>query len=140
MTLRVDLLVPEGEIWAGQADRVVAKTLEGDIGILTGHTPVLGILAQGSLVRILPEDGQAADGWVQAAVGDGFLSVADDQVSILARQAQLGTDVDTAAVRSELESARSEAAAADPESAEAARVRYLSALLRAAGDDRPLDS
>ena len=53
MTLHVTLVVPEGEIWAGPADRVIAKTLDGDIGVLTGHTPVLGILAQGSLVRIL---------------------------------------------------------------------------------------
>jgi F-type H+-transporting ATPase subunit epsilon len=134
MTLRVNLVVPEGEVWGGSADLVIAKTLEGDIGVLTGHTPVLGILAQGSLVRIRPEEGAAAGEWVQAAVGDGFLSVADDQVSILARQAMLGSDVDVSAVRSELESARSDPEAADAESAAAAQVRYLTALLRAAGE------
>ena len=58
MTLHVALVVPEGEIWAGDAQRVIAKTLDGDVGVLTGHTPVLGILAEGSVVRILPEDGQ----------------------------------------------------------------------------------
>ena len=62
MTLRVELVAPEGEIWAGDAQRVIAKTLDGDIGILTGHTPVLGILAEGSIVRILPEDDQAGGG------------------------------------------------------------------------------
>ncbi|MGN6679204.1 MAG: F0F1 ATP synthase subunit epsilon, partial [Streptosporangiaceae bacterium] len=36
------LVVPEGQVWAGNAERVVAKTLDGDIGVLTGHTPVLG--------------------------------------------------------------------------------------------------
>ena len=72
---------------------MIAKTLDGDIGVLTGHTPVLGILAEGSVVRILPEDGQG-DGEVIAAIGGGFFSVADDRVSILARQAQLGRDVD----------------------------------------------
>ena len=37
---------------------VIAKTLDGDIGVLTGHTPVLGILAEGSVVRIMPEGGR----------------------------------------------------------------------------------
>ena len=32
---------------------VIAKTLDGDLGVMTGHSPVLGILAEGSLVRIL---------------------------------------------------------------------------------------
>ena len=52
MSLNVALVAPEGEIWTGAARQVIAKTLDGDIGILTGHTPVLGILAEGSLVRI----------------------------------------------------------------------------------------
>jgi len=133
VTLHVKLVVPEGEVWAGDADRVVAKTLDGDIGLLTGHTPVLGILAPGSLVRILPEGASSAQGWVQAAVGGGFLSVADDKVSILAREAALGADVDKSAVRSALDSAA--AAASAEQGNEAARVAYLTAQLRAAGED-----
>ena len=129
MSLRVKLVVPEGEVWAGTADRVVAKTLDGDIGILGGHTPVLGILAPGSVVRILPEN-SAAGGWINAAVGDGFLSVADNRVSILARQATLGSDVDKAAARAALESTLG--AAQGGESAEAG---YLRAQLRAAGEE-----
>jgi F-type H+-transporting ATPase subunit epsilon len=130
VTLRVALVVPEGEIWAGDAQRVIAKTLDGDIGVLTGHTPVLGILAEGSVVRILPEDGQGADGEVLAAIGGGFLSVADDRVSVLARQAQLGADVDRAGTQASLDSAL-EAAGPGEETAD---IRYFRALLRAAGD------
>ena len=135
MTLHVTLVVPEGELWAGDADRVIAKTLDGDIGVLTGHTPVLGILATGSLVRILPgETGSASgSGWIEAAVAGGFLSVADDRVAILARQALLGADVDKSAVRSALDSARSETGGTDADDAEA-RVAYLEAQLRAAGE------
>ncbi len=138
MTLRVELVVPEGEIWAGQAGMVIAKTLDGDIGVLTGHTPVLGILAEGSLVRIRPEgspDAAAGDGGeVVAAVNGGFFSVADDRVSILAREAQLAEEVDTKAARAALDEAleRAEASAGGDE--EPADVRYLRALLRAAGD------
>ena len=138
MTLRVELVVPEGEIWAGSAQMVIAKTLDGDIGVLTGHTPVLGILAEGSLVRIMPEgrpDAEAAGaGEVVAAVNGGFFSVADDWVSILAREAQLGGEVDTRAARAALDEAvqRAEGAAGGEE--EPADVRYFRALLRAAGD------
>jgi F-type H+-transporting ATPase subunit epsilon len=45
VTLSVELVVPDGEIWAGTAELVVAKTLDGDIGVLTNHAPVIGILA-----------------------------------------------------------------------------------------------
>ena len=136
MSLRVAVVVPDGEIWAGTARMVIAKTLEGDLGVLTSHPPVLGILAEGSVVRILdPEttgdNGQAsAGGELIAAVSSGFFSVADDRVSILARNAELGGNVDTAAARAELE-ASADAAAGGEEPAEAS---YARARLRAAGE------
>ena len=133
MTLHVTLVVPEGEIWAGNADLVIAKTLDGDIGLLTGHTPVLGILAAGSVVRIQP-DRSGADGWVTAAVAGGFLSVADDKVSILARRAVLGGDVDPRAARAELDEAIA-AATAGGEGDDSAEVRYQRAKLLAAGHE-----
>ena len=133
MTLHVELVVPEGEVWAGDAERVIAKTLDGDIGVLTGHTPVLGILAEGSVVRILPEGDAAADGELAVAVHGGFLSIAGDRVSILAHRAQLGSEVDPPAVREALDSA--DEAEAQPAGDEgSADVRYLRAQLRAAGD------
>jgi F-type H+-transporting ATPase subunit epsilon len=135
VTLRVMLVVPEGQVWSGNADRVIAKTLDGDIGVLTGHTPVLGILTAGSVVRILPEGAGGSD-WIQAAVGGGFLSVADDNVSILAREASLGADVNKSAIRSELDSAGGEPGDGEDErAARVARVAYLTAQLRAAGEE-----
>jgi F-type H+-transporting ATPase subunit epsilon len=137
MTLRVELVVPEGEIWAGRAEMVIAKTLDGDIGVLTGHTPVLGILAEGSLVRIRPEaspDAAAGGGEVVAAVNGGFFSVADDRVSVLAREAQLGGEVDARAARAALDEAVQHAEASAGGGEESADVRYFRALLRAAGD------
>jgi F-type H+-transporting ATPase subunit epsilon len=106
--------------------------------VLTGHAPVLGILAEGSLVRILPEDeNTAATGSeVLAAVGGGFLAIADDRVSILARQAELGEQVDKAAARAALEAAlgEAEASGAIHGAVEPAAVRYARALLRATGE------
>ena len=123
----MSLVVPEGEVWAGPAGMVIAKTQDGDIGVLTGHSPVLGILAEGSLVEILSDDADP----VRAAVSGGFLSVADDRVSILAAQARLAQEVDREEARRELDAALSETAAGPEEPAEA---KYARALLRAAGD------
>jgi F-type H+-transporting ATPase subunit epsilon len=136
VTLQVELAVPEGELWAGPAALVIAKTLDGDIGVLTGHSPVLGILAEGSMVRIRTEsaDEAASGDEVVAAVSGGFFSVADDRVSILARQAQLGGEVDTSAARAALDEALQQAEGAASGSEEPADVRYFRALLRAAGE------
>jgi F-type H+-transporting ATPase subunit epsilon len=128
VTLHVELVVPEGELWAGSAEMVIAKTLDGDIGVLSGHSPVLGILVAGSLVRIRPEDSAASE--VTAAVGGGFFSIADDRVSILAREAQLGSEVDAAAAQAALDSALEAAGPAQGE--ESDDVRYYRAQLRAA--------
>ena len=136
MTVRVALVAPDGEIWSGLARMVIAKTLDGDLGILTGHPPVVGILADASLVRILDvEDGPAeGQGEVRAAVSSGFLSVADDRVSILVRQAELGSQVELAAARARLDSAIAEAGQLPPGEQETLDVKYSRALLRAAGD------
>ena len=136
MTLHVEVVVADRELWAGEANMVIAKTLEGDIGILTGHPPVLGILVEGSLVRVLdPEggsDGAEAGREVTAAVSGGFLSVTDDQISLLAVDAQLGSEVDTSAARSSLDAALSEAGSAPGE--EPDEAKYARAQLRAAGE------
>ena len=136
MTVRVELGAPDGEIWSGMARMVIAKTLDGDLGVLAGHPPVIGILADGSLVRILDvEDGEAEGrGEVRAAVSSGFLSVTDDRVSILVREAELGFQVEVGAARARLDSALSEAEQLPSGEQETLEVRYSRALLRAAGD------
>jgi F-type H+-transporting ATPase subunit epsilon len=135
VTLHVELLMPDRSLWSGEAGMVIAKTIDGDIGILTGHSPVFGILSPGSLVRIQPEAGgdDQSGAEVRAAVRDGFLSVTNDRVSILASVGQLADDVEVSAAQSDLESASAEAgsAAATEESVE---VRYARARLRAAGE------
>ena len=134
MTLQVELVVPDGELWSGNARMVIAKTLDGDIGILGSHPSVLGILVPGSVVEIRdPENGEGGqDSTVRAAVLSGFLSVHDDRVSILAREATLGSQVDRATVQSELDAALSEGGPGGDE--ESAEVKYSRALLRASGD------
>ena len=125
MTLHVALVVPDRELWSGEASMVIAKTTEGDIGVLTGRAPVFGILAEGSLVEIVNDETR-----VRAAVSGGFLSVADNEVSILAAQAQLGPEVNADEAQRELDTALAEAGTGPEEPADA---KYARALLRAAG-------
>jgi len=125
VSLRVALVVPDRELWSGEASTVIVKTTEGDIGILIGHSPVFGIVAEASIAEIIGDEGT-----VRAAVSGGFLSVADDQVSILAGQAQLGGEVDVEQVRQEIAAALAEAM---PGADDSPAVRYAKARLRAAG-------
>jgi F-type H+-transporting ATPase subunit epsilon len=133
VTLHVELLMPDRSLWSGEAGLVIAKTIDGDIGVQTGHSPVFGILSPGSVVRIreVPGDDNPGD-VVRAAVRDGFLSVTGNRVSILASDGELATDVDVTTVKADLDAATLEvgSAAAD----ESAEVRYARARLRAAGE------
>ena len=133
MTLSVELVKPEGELWAGNAEMVIARTLDGEIGLLTNHAPLIGILYEGSMVQIRPDDHTQPD--VFAAISGGFLSVANNRVSILARDAVLGSQVDTAATQTALTDALAELAQ-PPGPEEPANVRYYRALLDAAEQTR----
>ena len=121
--LQVELVAADRTVWSGQATMVVAKTAEGDIGVLRNHMPVLSLLVDG-VVEIDPVDGER----IFAAVDGGFLSVANNRVSILSEYAALSHEIDVAAARSELEAAQ-----ADSESDGAAeRVKRAEARIRAA--------
>ena len=82
--LQVSLVSADAEVWTGEATLVVAKTVEGEIGIMAGHEPVLAILAEGQ-VRITRTDGSK----VLANAQDGFLSIEGDQLTIVAGNAAL---------------------------------------------------
>lgn len=82
--LNVSVVSAEREIWAGQASQVIAKTTEGEIGILGGHEPMLALLAQGE-VRVTAADGEK----IKVDAEGGFLSVDHDVVTIVAGKAAL---------------------------------------------------
>lgn len=84
MALSVTLVSAEAEVWSGEASLVVAKTVEGEIGFMTGHEPVLAILAEGQ-VRITETSGSK----VIANAEDGFLSMEGDVLTIVAGNATL---------------------------------------------------
>jgi F-type H+-transporting ATPase subunit epsilon len=119
--LHVELVSVESEVWSGEATQVVARTTEGEIGVLPGHAPLLGQLADGGTVRIFEVGG----GEVVAAVHGGFLSITDEGVTVLAEVAELGPDIDTTRAKAALERARGEQ--------DVAAQRRAESRLRAAG-------
>jgi F-type H+-transporting ATPase subunit epsilon len=82
--LKVSVVSADNEVWSGVAKQVIARTTEGEIGILPGHEPLLAILGDGE-VRVTSIDGAT----VRANAADGFLSVENDTVTIVARNAGL---------------------------------------------------
>ena len=117
----------EKELWSGQANFVSARTVEGDIGLLPGHQPMIAALDEAGVVRIDPTDGEP----FHAAVFGGFLSVTAESVTILAEQAELASEVDVAEAREELQ--RAEGGESDDAEVKAAAERAR-ARLRAAGE------
>jgi len=79
VALTVELVSPEKRVWSGEAQMVSARTLEGDLGILTDHAPLLGVLVDG-VVSIKETNGEIKE----FNVTGGFLSVSNNRVSILA--------------------------------------------------------
>ena len=78
MSLNVELVSPTQRVWSGEATSVSARTIDGDLGILTGHTSLFGVLVDG-VVSITSVDGSTTD----FNVSGGFLSVSNNRVSIL---------------------------------------------------------
>jgi F-type H+-transporting ATPase subunit epsilon len=82
--IHVDVVAVEESVWSGDADMVIARTVEGELGILHGHMPLLGQLAEPSQVRIKQSSGQD----LTFEVSGGFLSVTADGVTVLAEECQ----------------------------------------------------
>lgn len=84
MALSVKVVSATSEVWTGEASQIVARTLEGEIGILSGHQPVLALLDRGE-VRVTTTGGDK----ITVNAEGGFLSVDHDIVTIVASEAAL---------------------------------------------------
>jgi F-type H+-transporting ATPase subunit epsilon len=85
--LEVEIVAADHFVWSGQATMVKARTSDGEIGILPGHSPVLAILAAGELA-IEPVSGDR----INVNVDGGFFSVDSNRVVIVADNATVGDE------------------------------------------------
>jgi F-type H+-transporting ATPase subunit epsilon len=82
-SLQVELVAVEQKLWSGAAEMVIARTTEGELGVLAGHAPMLGQLANPGTVRIKLTNGEE----LGYEVSGGFLSVTAEGVTVLAEDA-----------------------------------------------------
>jgi F-type H+-transporting ATPase subunit epsilon len=115
MTFQVELVSPESISYSGEAEMVIARTLEGgDIAFQPGHVPFIGVLAVWS-VDVIRSDG-ARD---TIAVHQGFIQVAGTKVSILSDVSESAGDIDVARAE-EARSSAEQALVADRDDEDAA--------------------
>ena len=122
--MQVELVAADRVVWSGEASLVIARTTEGEVGVLRDHAPLLSVLVPGVVEVVTVENQRQV-----AAVDGGFLSVANNHVSILAEHAELSDEIDLQAARQELERAR--AAGEDDEDAGAMVARAEARILAA---------
>lgn len=84
MALNVSVVSADREVWSGSAAQIVARTVDGEIGVLSGHQPMLALLARGE-VRVTTTDGEK----LSVDAEEGFLSVDHDNVTIVAGAAKV---------------------------------------------------
>lgn len=99
MPMDVAIVDPEKELWTGEADFVVARSENGEIGILPNHAPFLGVLKYSKLKV------QSGSDTIIFAIHSGFIEVKDNRVSVLARSAEVASDIDVARARNQKEQA-----------------------------------
>ena len=123
--LSIAVVSAERALWSGEARSLVAKTPEGDIGVLANHEPVLALLVDSSVLRIEQADGST----LMVAVHGGFFSVAGNEVNVIAETAELSENIDVERAKAAL--ARLQAQS--PEEADQAALKRAETRIQLAG-------
>jgi F-type H+-transporting ATPase subunit epsilon len=129
MTVEVHLVTPEREVWTGAAEMLIARGVDGEVGILGGHAPLLARLAVGPL-RIQRPGGEE----LTAAIDGGFLHVGTHEgvtrADVLASFAELVSEIDVEAARRAVQDLEASLAGLDEDRAAEAKVELLKARVR----------
>lgn len=93
MTLTVRIVAPDKTVWDSEAEEVILPSTTGQLGILTGHAPLLSALDIG-VMRVRP-----GKDWVAIALMGGFAEVENDEVTILVNGAERGDTIERETAR-----------------------------------------
>ena len=107
MALNVRVISPDKTVWDADAQEVILPSTTGQLGILSGHAPLLTALDIG-VMRVREEKD-----WQAIALMGGFAEVQDDEVTILVNGAQRGDDIDKETAREEFTKAQERFAKAE---------------------------
>jgi F-type H+-transporting ATPase subunit epsilon len=125
MPLTLEIVTPEARVYSDTIDSVVIPTIEGEVGILPGHIPLLTQVDHGEL-RVTKG---AATEWL--AVGGGFAQVSGDKVSILAERAIVEQNIDENAVEAAMK--RAEAMIKETANMDPNQFEHLQEMVRFSG-------
>lgn len=107
MALRLEIVTPTAKTFSDDVDQVVLPGVEGELGVLPGHEPLVTQIRNGELIVA-----QGAEHHY-LAVGDGFVEIRPDHISVLTDMAMKSDDIDEAEVEAALK--RAETALAQKE-------------------------
>ena len=124
MALTVRVVAPDKTVWDAAAEEVVLPSTTGQLGILSGHAPLLTALDTG-VMRV-----RADKEWVAIALLGGFAEVENDEVTILVNGAEKGEDIDKDAAKQTLAEAQARMAQVSAEDRQGA-IQAQQALKRA---------
>ncbi len=124
MSLNVRVITPDKTVWDDQVDEVILPSTTGQLGILTGHAPLLSALDVG-VMRVRP-----GKDWKSIAVMGGFVEVENNVVKVLVNSAELGDNIDQQTARNEYESAQQKLEQVSPDNRQA-EIQAQQALKRA---------
>ncbi len=125
--MQVEVVSASKVVWSGQSTNIIAKTSDGEIGILANHSPVLAVL-EPSAVVIISEDGSRQI----VAVDGGFISVSQGRVSILSEYARMSGEVTVSQAEKELAEAQTALDSGDATDEDRQNFQRATAQLRAA--------
>jgi len=125
MPLTLEIVTPEGRVYSDTIDTVVIPTVEGEVGILPGHIPLLTQVQSGEL-RV-----SKGSETLFLAVSGGFAEVQADRVSVLAERAITEEKIDEKAVEEAIK--RAEKDLADAKHLDPQQYEHLQELVRYSG-------
>lgn len=99
--MQVEVVSADQVVWSGKGTNIIAKTTDGDIGILAGHSPVLAVLVPSSVEIVCPDGSREI-----VAVDGGFISVAQGRVSVLSEYASMASEISLAQAEKDLAEAQ----------------------------------
>lgn len=124
--LKVEVVAADRQVWTGDVVNIIARTTEGDIGVLPGHEPLMAALVP-CVVEIVTADGRSET----LAVDGGFISVAEGHVWILSQTAVLGQEVTVDKAQREAAELRNLERTGEASDEQVHRLHILDAQIRA---------
>lgn len=101
MALTLKVITPDKTVWDDEVEEIVLPSTTGQLGILTGHAPLLSALDIG-VMRVRP-----GKEWKNIALMGGFAEVENDEIKVLVNSAEMGESIDKDTARAEYEQAQS---------------------------------